>query len=619
MSFGLDLSMSMGLEQRLSPQMIQSLKLLQMNSLELEMVVKQELESNPMLEILEDGDQPDSEGEPTVGDDDNASSNDEPAERETSERKEVDEESGVAADHRANGETAEEASSLDRLMPEEGPGQSKEIDWESYLEDGFDQGDRRTEELESPDERFEKVPVYSKTLQDHLLLQLQDRHAGQAIAELVEYLIYSLDDRGWLTPEVKAQLPVPGDKGYKESMRLQKEMDDAAAQDAASEENASLMDIDDLVQASLDGRSFEGLLESKDKTSETYPGNITPHLAKQTAFPTNTANSPLPERPEHAEMQAIIEGHVNLEAASQQVREAFHVLHSLDPAGIGARNLRECLILQIERTTKVSDLARRIVFEAFDLLEKLKIAAIAKKFEIMPEQVQAAIREIGTLEPHPGRQLGSSTATPVIPDLLVEEIDGELILMLNDKSTPSLRVSRAYAALLKKGSRATTDEKKYVRDKLNSATWLIRAIEQRKSTMIKVMQAIIDSQPNFFVKGPTHLKPLILQDVADKISMHISTVSRVTNGKYVQTLHGIFELKYFFSAGVTQSDGSEVSSVAAKDEIKKLIESEDPFKPLSDQKIVEILKDQGIDVARRTVAKYRDQLEILPARLRKSY
>jgi RNA polymerase sigma-54 factor len=191
--------------------------------------------------------------------------------------------------------------------------------------------------------------------------------------------------------------------------------------------------------------------------------------------------------------------------------------------------------------------------------------------------------------------------------------------MLNDRTVPSLKVSRAYAELLKKGSKASTEEKKYVREKLNSATWLIRAIEQRKSTMLKVMQAIIESQPDFFKEGPTHLRPLILQDVADKIGMHISTVSRVTNGKYVQTSHGIFELKYFFTAGVTQADGREISSVTTKDEIKKLIESEDTKRPLSDQKIVEILKAKGLDVARRTVAKYRDQLEILPARLRKQY
>jgi RNA polymerase sigma-54 factor len=291
----------------------------------------------------------------------------------------------------------------------------------------------------------------------------------------------------------------------------------------------------------------------------------------------------------------------------------------MDPPGIGARDLRECLLIQMRRSSRTSPLARRIVEEGFDLLERLKIAALAKKLDETPEAVQAAVREIGALEPHPGRLLASSAAAAVLPDLIVEEVDGELVLMLNDRTVPSLRISRAYANLLRKGSRATTEEKKYVRGKLNAATWLIRAIEQRKSTMLKVMHAILESQPEFFRSGPAHLRPLILQQVADKIGMHISTVSRVTNGKYVQTPHGIFELKFFFSAGVTQSDGSEVSSVAARDEIKRLIASEDASSPLSDQKIVEILKSRGLDVARRTVAKYRDQLEILPARLRKKF
>jgi RNA polymerase sigma-54 factor len=329
----------------------------------------------------------------------------------------------------------------------------------------------------------------------------------------------------------------------------------------------------------------------------------------------------VPEIPDPlvAEMQAIVDGSLDLDAASPKVREAFHVLQSLDPAGIGARNLRECLLLQIYRYGRVSPLAKRIVEEEFDLLEKLKVAAIGKKLDVPPEQIQTAMREIGALEPHPGRLVSATMANPITPDLIVEEVDGELVLMLNDRTVPSLKVSRAYAELLKKGSKASTEEKKYVREKLNSATWLIRAIEQRKSTMLKVMQAIIESQPDFFKEGPTHLRPLILQDVADKIGMHISTVSRVTNGKYVQTSHGIFELKYFFTAGVTQADGREISSVTTKDEIKKLIESEDTKRPLSDQKIVEILKAKGLDVARRTVAKYRDQLEILPARLRKQY
>jgi RNA polymerase sigma-54 factor len=189
----------------------------------------------------------------------------------------------------------------------------------------------------------------------------------------------------------------------------------------------------------------------------------------------------------------------------------------------------------------------------------------------------------------------------------------------NDKTVPSLRVSRSYADMVRRGSKASTDEKKYVRDKLNSATWLLRSIEQRKGTMLKVMHAILESQIEFFELGPGHLKPLVLQDIADKVKMHISTVSRVTNEKYVQTPHGVFELKSFFSASVTQEDGTEISSVEAREAIKRLIEAEDPADPLSDQKIVDVLEEQSLHVARRTVAKYRDLMGILPARMRRKF
>jgi RNA polymerase sigma-54 factor len=519
MNLGLEFGMNMGLEQKLSPQMIQSLQLLQMNSLELEMTVKQELETNPLLETTEDAEDVD-DSEPVDEE------REEVAEEEAPEPSEDRGEDGIY-----DTKVTEQADEV----------HDHEIDWEAYLEDSFDPTDNPREERESPEESFERTPVYDKSLQDHLLAQLQDRETTPEVHALVEYLIYSLDERGYLVAEV-VNLPVDGAK-------------------AASEDRDPL----------------------------------------------------------HLQIQEVIEGRLEPAATDARVREALHILQSFDPLGVGARNLRECLLLQMNRSSHISPMARRIVEEDFDLLERLKIAALARKYESTPEIIQGAIREIGALEPHPGRLLNSSMASPVTPDLIVEEIEGELVLMLNDRTVPSLRISRAYAGLLRKGSRASTDEKKYVRAKLNSATWLIRAIEQRKSTMLKVMQAIIESQPDFFRVGPANLRPLILQHVADKIGMHISTVSRVTNGKYVQTPHGIFELKYFFSAGVTQADGSEVSSVAAKDEIKKLIEGEDLKHPLSDQKIVEILKSTGLDVARRTVAKYRDQLEILPARLRKKY
>lgn len=300
--------------------------------------------------------------------------------------------------------------------------------------------------------------------------------------------------------------------------------------------------------------------------------------------------------------------------------EVLNVLQHLDPPGIGARDLRESLMIQLTRLGRRDTLAWRIVAECFGLLQKLKIPTISRRLDTTPEEIQAAIKEIGQLEPRPGRQLFSQPPPSVIPDLIVEKApDGSWIVLINDKTVPSLRVSRSYQEMIRRGSRASADEKKYVREKLNSASWLVRSIEQRKGTMLRVMYAIIDSQPDFFEDGPGHLHPLVLQTIADKVKMHISTVSRVTNEKYVQTPHGVFELKSFFSASVTQEDGTEISSVEARDAIQKLIQTEDPENPLSDQKIVDELKKNGTDVARRTVAKYRDMMGILPARMRRKF
>jgi RNA polymerase sigma-54 factor len=300
--------------------------------------------------------------------------------------------------------------------------------------------------------------------------------------------------------------------------------------------------------------------------------------------------------------------------------EALSVLQRLDPAGIGARDLRECLLIQLSREGFRDTVAWKVVHDCFGLLQKLKIPTIARRLECSVEDVQAAIKEIGMLEPRPGRQLNSPQAPTVVPDLVVDRgPDGNWMIGFNDRTVPSLRISRSYQDMVRRGSRASGDEKKYVRDKLNSATWLLRSIEQRKSTMLKVMHAILEAQIEFFELGPGHLKPLVLQDIADKVKMHISTVSRVTNEKYVQTPHGVFELKSFFSASVTQEDGTEISSVEAREAIKKLISEEDPSDPLSDQKIVDILEERSLHVARRTVAKYRDLMGILPARMRRKF
>jgi len=216
--------------------------------------------------------------------------------------------------------------------------------------------------------------------------------------------------------------------------------------------------------------------------------------------------------------------------------------------------------------------------------------------------------------------VGASRPQAIAPELIVtKEETGDFLVSLADGNVPSLRVSRGYIDILRKEQKKNPEVRKYVSEKLNAANWLIRAIEQRRVTMLKVMNSIVEKQRDWFEKGPPNMRPLRLQEVADDISLHISTVCRVTNDKYVQTPYGIFELKHFFSSGVEQEDGSEVSTSRAKDMLRELVMQEPKNKPHSDQKLVKLLKDRGIEVARRTVSKYREQLGVLPARMRKEF
>ncbi len=474
MNLGLD--MSLRLQQKLSFQMIQSLKLLQVNTLQLEQLLKTELEMNPVLEATDE------------------------LENETEEMQEQ-----------------QEKDSSEDKEEEELDINEDNIDWEEYLEEGFDLGYSYNEEVDKNEERYEPTPIYQITLEEHLNNQLSERKLDEKNKLLVQLLIGSLDIDGYL------RIP--------------------------------LEDLADFVKVSV----FE-------------------------------------------------------------IEEALHILWKMEPYGVGARNLRECILLQLRYQGLENTLAMRVVDETWELFEKLKIPEISRHFGVEPRQVQEALDALKSINPKPGYQYNPDKPSTIIPDLIVEKIDGKFMVMLNDRSVPSLHINKSYANLIKRGSNAKRDVKKYIREKFNSATWFIRSIEQRKTTMLKVMYAIIERQNDFFEKGPPNLHPLKLQDVADMVEMHISTVSRVTSNKYVQTRHGIFELKYFFTEAVGRDpEGTDISSERIKNRIRQLVNSESSKKPLSDQKISDILSIENLPVARRTVAKYREQMKILPARLRQKY
>ena len=462
----------------MTPRLQQALKLLQVPTLELQQILKQEVLQNPLLEEVD----------------------------EVTEQEDIDKE--ASADEQNNEES-------------EDPAEEDPIDWTDYLQDGS--LDRTyVPPTEQSVEFLEKVPATRTTLAESLLEQLHFLSLPAEHMLIAEFIVGSIDDRGWLVTSV--------------------------------EDIASALD-----------------------------------------------------RP-------VIE-----------VENVLRLVQALEPAGVGARDLRECLLIQLDARGERECLAWRMIHDHFDHLVNRRFPEIARLLKVSTIEVQEAADSIATLHPRPGTMVSAEDPKYVVPDLLVERVDEEYVVMLNDRNVPRLRISSAYESVIAANKRkpdASEEQKQtreYIQGKLASAKWLIQTIEQRRRTMIKVMNCIVREQREFFDKGIAFLRPLTLAAVARQIDMHESTVSRVCSGKYVQTPRGVFELKFFFSSSLGTQDGGEVSAKSAKDKIRRIIEAEGEKAPLSDQKIADMLKKDGLNIARRTVAKYREQLNILPARMRKTY
>ncbi len=319
-----------------------------------------------------------------------------------------------------------------------------------------------------------------------------------------------------------------------------------------------------------------------------------------------------------------------LEVSVEDVERVLGVIHTFDPPGIGARDLRECLMIQLQQLQEPPrDLALQVVRNHMEDLTKRRFSSITRSLGISDDELKEVMQLIEHLQPHPGSVSVSdytdlltldAEVSYITPDLIVEKVGDEWIVSLTEGNTPGLRVNKTYVKLLKDSRGNGKEEvRDYVSKKLNDARWLINAIHQRRTTMLKVGNYIVRKQMPFFEKGPAHLKPMVLQDVADAVEMHVSTISRVSNGKYMQTPHGVFELKYFFDSRVTTEAGEDVSARSVKERISQLIAEEDKANPLSDQEIAEVLGKDGLRIARRTVAKYRDQLGINSQRYRKAF
>jgi len=297
----------------------------------------------------------------------------------------------------------------------------------------------------------------------------------------------------------------------------------------------------------------------------------------------------------------------------------LELIQTFYPAGVGARDLRECLLIQLRRQGKEHGLEYGIVSEHMDDLGRHRFPEIARRMAITVEDVQKAADKIARLNPRPGQVFAAAPQNYVLPDVVVEKVDGEYQISFNNEQIPHLRISNLYKDIIASGNTQSSDVKDYIRDKIRSGKFLIRSIHQRQQTIMNIAQQIVSRQCDFLEYGPSHLKPMTMAEVADVVGVHETTVSRAVSGKYMATPQGVFEMKYFFTGGYQTATGESLSNTSVKQAILELVKHESGSTPLSDHEIVEILSERGIPIARRTVAKYRSELNILPSHMRRKY
>ncbi|HMH55688.1 MAG TPA: RNA polymerase factor sigma-54 [Gemmatimonadales bacterium] len=454
-------------------------------------------------------------------------------------------------------ETAEPLTAEQEKQQEKQKEKQDEVDWEEILLNGFEVGGTR-EQYEQL-EYNEPVTVETRNLIDHLREQLQMLTLTPRQLLLAEEFLGNINEEGYL---------------------------------AASLEEI-LGSVNQLMAGHVQGRGEDG----EDGELDDFDGSAPSAPAVAETSPSSPSSPPF--------------------YTIQEAEEMLTVIQRLDPSGIGARDLRECLLIQLVELADTASLTYRLVSEAFPDLIAHRWNDLAKRFGVEPVAVQAAADQLSRLDPKPGLRYSEQTDGYIIPDLIVEKIGVRYHVFLNDTGMPRLRLSRSYQEIARDKKKMTPENREFIASKMNSANWMIQAIEQRRQTMLKVMNFIVDRQRDFFEKGIEYLKPLTLREVAEVINMHESTVSRVTNEKYVQTPRGVLPLKFFFSSALSTSSGEDASARSIRAKLEKMVGEENSAKPLTDQQIVHLFQEQGIQIARRTVAKYRDQLGILPARMRK--
>ena len=303
---------------------------------------------------------------------------------------------------------------------------------------------------------------------------------------------------------------------------------------------------------------------------------------------------------------------------AENIGEVLRVIQSFHPPGVGARDLRECLLLQLERADRKETLEYRIVDQYFDALGKRRLPEIGRGLGLSVDEVQDAVERIGHLEPRPGRAFLPDNDQYILPEVFVQKVGEDWVVSSNNEQVPHLRISNTYKDLMSQAD-SSSEVREYIREKIRAGKFLIKSLHQRQQTILNIANEIVHRQKEFLEKGVAHLKPLTMLQIAEVVGVHETTVSRAVSGKYIQTPRGIFEMKYFFTSGIKTASGVGMSNTSVKDIISEMIRDENPGKPLSDEEIVKLLAEKGIVIARRTVAKYRSELNILPSHLRKVY
>ncbi len=503
--------MKIGQQLAMTPQLQQAIKLLQLSTLELQTEIQQALESNPMLEVQEEGDENSEKEAAKMRSDNERETREQDAEKETGEEVTIDQLEDLSATIEVTDATPD--------IPDELPVDSA---WEDIYEPAYGTSSMQAGE-ENQRDFTEYTSAGNGNLQDHLLEQLRLRSLTDSDQIIAATVVNCIDDNGYLEDEIETILEAV---------------------------NANFDDPED---------------------------------------------------------------HCDIE----EVEAILRLVQQLDPIGCGSRDTRECMLIQLDEMepTPHIEVCKQMIAEHLQMLASRDFAKIKRQLKINDAQLQQSIQTIQSLTPRPGSQIVSNKPQYIVPDVFVKKIKGVWRVELNPDIAPRLAVNSMYAGLVKRADKS--DDNNYMRNQLQEARWFIKSLQSRNETLLRVGTAIVERQRGFLEYGDEAMRPLVLRDIAEHLDLHESTISRVTTQKYIHTPRGIFEFKYFFSSHVSTSDGGECSATAIRAMIRKFIAKEDPGKPLSDSKIASTLVASGIQVARRTVAKYRESMSIPPSNERK--